>query len=61
MLYVKADREWQHKLFAFRVLGAFPRAVTCIDAKKASLLIHHVLTNGHITPVRGVALGFREP
>ena len=39
---------------ASRVLDAFPRAVTCIDAKGTSMLIHTALTNGHIPPVRGV-------
>ena len=39
---------------AFRVLDAFPRAVTCIGAKRASMLIHTALRNGNIPPVRGV-------
>ena len=39
---------------AFRVFDAFSRAVTCIDAKGTSMLIHTALTNGHIPPVRGV-------
>ena len=39
---------------ASRVLCAFSRAVTCIGAKRASMLIHTPLTNGHIPPVRGV-------
>ena len=39
---------------AFRVLCAFSRAVTCIGAKRASMLIHTALTNGNIPPVRGV-------
>ena len=39
---------------ASRVLCAFSRAVTCIGAKRASMLIHTALTNGNIPPVRGV-------
>ena len=39
---------------ASRVLDAFPRAVTCIDAKRASMLIHTAIKNGNIPPVRGV-------
>ena len=37
-----------------RVLDAFPRAVTCIDAKRTSMLIHTAIKNGNIPPVRGV-------
>ena len=40
---------------ASRVLDAFPRAVTCIDAKRTSVLIHTAIKNGNIPPVRGVA------
>ena len=40
---------------ASRVCDPFPRTVTCIDAKRTSMLIHIALTNGHISPVRGVA------
>ena len=40
---------------AFRVLDAFSRAVTCIDAKRTSMLIHTAIKNGNIPPVRGVA------
>ena len=39
---------------AFRVLCAFSRAVTCIGAKRASMLIHTATKNGNIPPVRGV-------
>ena len=39
---------------ASRVLCAFSRAVTCIGAKRASMLIHTAIKNGHIPPVRGV-------
>ena len=39
---------------AFRVLDAFSRAVTCIDAKRTSMLIHTATKNGNIPPVRGV-------
>ena len=40
---------------AFRVLGAFYRAVTCIGAKRVSMLIHTTaIKNGNIPPVRGV-------
>ena len=39
---------------AFRVLGAFYRAVTCIGAKRVSMLIHTAIKNGNIPPVRGV-------
>ena len=39
---------------AFRVLDAFFRAVTCIGAKRASMLIHTAIKNGNIPPVRGV-------
>ena len=39
---------------ASRVLCAFSRAVTCIGAKRASMLIHTALRNGNIPPVRGV-------
>ena len=39
---------------AFRVLDAFSRAVTCIDAKRTSMLIHTAIKNGNIPPVRGV-------
>ena len=39
---------------ASRVCDPFPRTVTCIDAKRTSMLIHTALTNGHIPPVRGV-------
>ena len=40
---------------AFRVLDAFSRAVTCIDAKRTSMLIHTAIKNGNIPPVRVVA------
>ena len=39
---------------ASRVCDPFPRTVTCIDAKRTSMLIHTALTNGHIPPFRGV-------
>ena len=39
---------------ASRVLCAFSRAVTCIGAKRASMLIHTAIKNGNIPPVRGV-------
>ena len=40
---------------ASRVLCALSRAVTCIGAKRASMLIHTAIKNGNIPPVRGVA------
>ena len=39
---------------ASRVLDAFPRTVTCIDAKRVPMLIHTAIKNGNIPPVRGV-------
>ena len=39
---------------ASRVLDAFPRAVTCIGAKRVSMLIHTAIKNGNIPSVRGV-------
>ena len=39
---------------AFRVCDPFPRTVTCIDAKRTSMLIHTAIKNGNIPPVRAV-------
>ena len=39
---------------ASRVCDPFPRTVTCIDAKRTSMLIHTAIKNGNIPPVRGV-------
>ena len=39
---------------ASRVCDPFPRTVTCIDAKRTSILIHTAIKNGNIPPVRGV-------
>ena len=39
---------------ASRVLDAFLRTVTCMDAKRTSMLIHTAIKNGNIPPVRGV-------
>ena len=39
---------------ASRVLCAFSRTVTCIGAKRASMLIHTAIKNGNLPPVRGV-------
>ena len=39
---------------ASRVLCACSRAVTCIGSKRAPMLIHTAIKNGHISPVRGV-------